>query len=267
MASERGRVPRIQQQYLEFCEGLSETHVREQYRLNRKKLDLLLGELFQELFRSGTNSTIVVFTSVAGNLEGAPGPCIVYMPSNLPAKQRIAKENLAADTSSVDLLPTLLRMAGVDAAEVQRQLLVTHKMIPALVGRDLCRPVADAGVYYQSEDVKMPITRAASCSALPALAALAPQALPAADTPSRAVAVLKKAARNGHQMKICYYSSDPRSCDGVARAVGTAGSDGANGANGANTAGRTAADGAEEWELFDLTTDPREVGAGRAREA
>lgn len=49
-------------------------------------------------------------------------------------------------------------------------------MIPALVGRDLCRPVADAGVYYQSEDVKMPITRAASCSALPALAALAPQA-------------------------------------------------------------------------------------------
>ena len=42
---------------------------------------------------------------------------------------------------------------------------------------------------------------------------------------------------------------------------------GANGANGANTAGRTAADGAEEWELFDLTTDPREVGAGRAREA
>ena len=68
-------------------------------------------------------------------------------------------------------------------------------------------------------------------------------------------------------MKICYYSSDPRSCDGVARAVDTAGSDGANGANGANTAGRTAADGAEEWELFDLTTDPREVGAGRAREA
>lgn len=282
MASERGRVPRIQQQYLEFCEGLSETHVREQYRLNRKKLDLLLGELFQELFRSGTNSTIVVFTSVAGNLEGAHGlwgscyngfegsirvPCIVYMPSNLPAKQRIAKENLAADTSSVDLLPTLLRMAGVDAAEVQRQLLVTHKMIPALVGRDLCRPVADAGVYYQSEDVKMPITRAASCSALPALAALAPQAPPAADTPSRAVAVLKKAARNGHQMKICYYSSDPRSCDGVARAVDTAGSDGANGANGANTAGRTAADGAEEWELFDLTTDPREVGAGRACEA
>ena len=44
-------------------------------------------------------------------------------------------------------------------------------------------------------------------------------------------------------------------------------SSGANGANGANTAGRTAADGAEEWELFDLTTDPREVGAGRAREA
>ena len=273
MAGERAHVPRIQQQYVEFCEGLSETHVREQYRLNRKKLDLLLGELFQELFRSGTNSTIVVFTSVAGNLAGAHGlwgscyngfegsirvPCIIYMPSNLPAKQRIAKENLAADTSSVDLLPTLLRMAGVDAAEVQHQLLVTHKMIPTLVGRDLCRPVTgDAGVYYQSEDVKMPLQRAASYSALPTLASLGPlgplgpqetrEAL--TDSPSRAVAVLKKAAGNGHQMKICYYSSDPRSCDSVARSAGSAG-----GAGGVT-------DSTVEWELYDLTTDPREVDA------
>ena len=115
-------MPRIQKQYLSYCEGMNDDHVKEQYKQNRKKLDLLLGELFQELFRSGTNSTIVVFTSVSGNLEGSHGlwgscyngyegsihiPCILYMPSNLPVKQRIAKENLALSTSSVDLLPTL----------------------------------------------------------------------------------------------------------------------------------------------------------------
>ena len=132
-------MPRIQKQYLSYCEGMNDDHVKEQYKQNRKKLDLLLGELFQELFRSGTNSTIVVFTSVSGNLEGSHGlwgscyngyegsihiPCILYMPSNLPVKQRIAKENLALSTSSVDLLPTLLHMAGIDKSEIQQQLLV-----------------------------------------------------------------------------------------------------------------------------------------------
>ena len=50
-------MPRIQKQYLSYCEGMNDDHVKEQYKQNRKKLDLLLGELFQELFRSGTNST------------------------------------------------------------------------------------------------------------------------------------------------------------------------------------------------------------------
>ena len=240
-------MPRIQKQYLSYCEGMNDDHVKEQYKQNRKKLDLLLGELFQELFRSGTNSTIVVFTSVSGNLEGSHGlwgscyngyegsihiPCILYMPSNLPVKQRIAKENLALSTSSVDLLPTLLHMAGIDKSEIQQQLLVTHKIIPMLVGRDLCEPVRDSSaIYYQSEDVKMPLQRAVSCSVLPAAGV-------ANENQSRSVAVLLKTSEtNQHKMKICYYSSDPRSCDGMERCE----------------------DGDAEWELFDLTQDPKEV--------
>ena len=48
--------------------------------------------------------------------------------------------NEAADMlerGEIDLLPTLLHMAGIDKSEIQQQLLVTHKIIPTLVGRDL----------------------------------------------------------------------------------------------------------------------------------
>jgi choline-sulfatase len=93
-------------------------------------------------------NTIVVFTSDHGTLLGAHGgmfqkwhqayeeathvPFIIHSPTLFSGRQTID-----APTSHADLLPTLLGLAGLDAAELQQQLAATHNEVHPLVGRDL----------------------------------------------------------------------------------------------------------------------------------
>jgi choline-sulfatase len=109
----------------------------------QKVLDALkgaAGNLYQD--------TIVIFTSDHGDLLGAHGgmhqkwhqayeesvhvPFIVHNPLLFP--QRQATDAL---TSHADLIPTLLGLAGLDAARLQQQLAQTHDEVRPLVGRDL----------------------------------------------------------------------------------------------------------------------------------
>ena len=59
-------------------------------------------------------------------------PLVVSNPVRFPTAART--ERL---TSHIDLAPTLLGLAGADAAELQRRLRETHRVVRPLVGRDL----------------------------------------------------------------------------------------------------------------------------------
>jgi len=113
------------------------------------------------------DDTIVVYTSDHGEMLGAHGgmhqkwhnaydetlrvPLLIAGPG-IPAGRRV--EHL---TSHVDLLPTLLGLAGLDAAALTHQLAATHSEAQPLVGRDLSTllrggDVGDEPVYFMTED-------------------------------------------------------------------------------------------------------------------
>ena len=141
---------------------------------------------------------------------------------------------------------TLLHLTGVDREELQRRLAATHKKVPELVGCDLCvaGDGAQRSVYYQNEDVAMPLPRAASLSMLSSVFEEAPPRNESLVL-RRSVAAVVSQLR-GRTMKLCYYSSDPRSC--VHLDVGS---------DVNHDAGR---DVECEWECFDLKADAEEVG-------
>jgi choline-sulfatase len=109
----------------------------------QKVLDAL-GPIDGRFYRD----TIVVFTSDHGEMLGAHGgmhqkwhqayeetthvPFIVHNPQLFAGRQ-----TLDVLTSHADLVPTLLGLAGLDAASLQATLAETHDEVHPLVGRDL----------------------------------------------------------------------------------------------------------------------------------
>jgi arylsulfatase A-like enzyme len=112
-------------------------------------------------------NTIVVYTSDHGDMLGAHGgmhqkwhnaydesirvPLLISGPG-IPAGGRV--EQLS---SHVDLLPTLLGLAGLDAAALARTLASRHTEAQPLVGRDLSELLrggqgADLPIYFMTED-------------------------------------------------------------------------------------------------------------------
>ena len=232
--------PAIQKLYREYCHEMNHDYIQDAYIHNSKKLDTLMGELLQEASREELQqNTVILFTSVNGNLLGEHGlwgccyngfnecvhiPCLLSLPKNLSSHQQLAKGVDSMMTSSIDLLPTLLHIAGIDQEEVQNQLRQSHKKIPLLVGTDLCE-VSDTNmnecIYYQNEDVAMPLEKVVSSS-----------------ISQQSIGTLL-AIMNDKQYKLNYYSSDPRSCSYIL-------------STDPNTFPC-------EWELFDLDNDPQEV--------
>jgi arylsulfatase A-like enzyme len=116
--------------------------------------------------------TIVVFTSDHGELLGAHGGLhqkwfnmydetvrVPFVVAHAGGFGPVGRRLDDVPTSHVDLLPTLLGLAGIDATESARRLEATHGEVHPLVGRDLSalvrgEPPAEAqdAIYFMTED-------------------------------------------------------------------------------------------------------------------
>ncbi|MHB1139224.1 MAG: sulfatase-like hydrolase/transferase, partial [Microthrixaceae bacterium] len=137
-----------------------------------KLVDRAIGRILDALEASGmADDTIVVFTSDHGDLLGAHGglqqkwcnafdeatrvPFLVKGPGIAPST-----EGISIPTSHVDLVPTLLGLAGVDVERAAAGVAASHTEARPLPGRDLSRLLAgaapvdevDAPIYFMTED-------------------------------------------------------------------------------------------------------------------
>jgi hypothetical protein len=122
-------------------------------------LDIQLNRVFGALDASGLrDNTIVIFTCDHGDYSGAHGgmvqkwhtayeeaihvPFVVSSPLINPSTELREFER---PTSSIDLLPTLLGLAGFDAAEQEqiRQRIAGQGNVPPLVGTDISDYIHD----------------------------------------------------------------------------------------------------------------------------
>lgn len=137
-----------------------------------KVVDHAIGRIVDRLERSRfASDTVVVFTSDHGDLVGAHGGMqqkwhnafdeAIHVPlliSGPGIEHR--PEGLALPTSHVDVLPTLLGLAGVDREAVEAGVAVHHVEAQPLVGRDLSLVVlgeadpsiVDEPIYFMTED-------------------------------------------------------------------------------------------------------------------
>ena len=133
-----------------------------------KLVDLQVARLLRRLDASRfRDDTIVVYTSDHGEMLGAHGGMhqkwhnaydetlrvpLLFAGPGVPAGARVGHLS-----SHVDLLPTLLGLAGLEAEPLRRTLATNHSEARPLVGRDLSAlarggSLADAPVYFMTED-------------------------------------------------------------------------------------------------------------------
>ncbi|WP_010198704.1 sulfatase-like hydrolase/transferase [Bacillus sp. m3-13] len=137
---------------------------RQLYYSLQKKADQELGKVFRTLQDSTFyENTIVIFLSDHGELLGAHGglyqkwnntyeesihvPLIIHSP-----KLFSGKETTDMLTSHVDVLPTMLGLADIDAEEIQQQLKRDHTEVHPLVGRDLTPLLMGKNKFYRANE-------------------------------------------------------------------------------------------------------------------
>ena len=145
---------------------------RRLYYYLHKLVDQAIGRILDALDASGmADDTIVVFTSDHGDLLGAHGglqqkwanafdeatrvPMLVRGPGVEPVPGGIT-----APTSHVDLIPTLLGLAGIDLERATEGVRQRHTEAQPLPGRDLSGVITgreaaatlDAPIYFMTED-------------------------------------------------------------------------------------------------------------------
>ena len=145
---------------------------RRLYYYLHKLVDQAIGRILDALEASGmADDTIVVFTSDHGDLLGAHGglqqkwcnafdeatrvPLIVTGPGITPVPGGIA-----TPTSHVDLIPTLMGLAGIDVERAAAGVAEHHAEARPLVGRDLSGVLTGSGdvagiaapIYFLTED-------------------------------------------------------------------------------------------------------------------
>ncbi|HEX4127139.1 MAG TPA: sulfatase-like hydrolase/transferase [Acidimicrobiales bacterium] len=145
---------------------------RRLYYYLHKLVDRAIGRILESLEQSGmAEDTVVVFTSDHGDLVGAHGglmqkwynaydeairvPLLVRGPGIT-----VTPEGVQTPTSHVDLLPTLLGLAGIDVERAAAIVAVEHDETQTLPGRDLSpvlRGSASAEslsepLYFMTED-------------------------------------------------------------------------------------------------------------------
>ncbi|ARF18043.1 sulfatase-like hydrolase/transferase [Sporosarcina ureae] len=169
--------PSVQESYRQtYPKGLQPIHdnnfYRQLYYSLQKEVDNELLKVLTALYQSSfLDNTIIVFTSDHGEQLGAHGglyqkwytmyeesihvPLIIHSPTLF---KKAESTNML--TSHVDILPTLLGLAGIDVAAIQRKLSRDHTDVQPLVGRNLT-PLfygrdhffrANEPLYFMTED-------------------------------------------------------------------------------------------------------------------
>lgn len=169
--------PLAQQQFLELWPQLlyeqpTDVAYRRFYYWLHKLVDRAIARILAALDASGmADDTIVVFTSDHGDLLGAHGGLQQKWHNAYDEAIRVpltirgpgidaAAGGSAIPTSHVDLLPTLLGLAGVDVEAAAASVAEHHVETHPLVGRDLSRVVGGAvaagdgfdPIYFMTED-------------------------------------------------------------------------------------------------------------------
>lgn len=168
--------PRAQASYREVypkvLQPLRDTlRYRRLYYSLQEQVDQQMLRVFEALQQSSFyQNTIVLFLSDHGEQLGAHGlfqkwyqayeesihvPLIIHSPALIKGRQ--TTDML---TSHVDVLPTMMGLAGIDAATVQEQLRTSHSEVHPLVGRDLSSLVrggddpdrAHEPIYFMTDD-------------------------------------------------------------------------------------------------------------------
>jgi arylsulfatase A-like enzyme len=153
-------------------ESATDLAYRRLYFYLQKVVDESIGRILEALQDSGMfDDTIVVFTSDHGDLIGAHGGLVqkwfnvfdeatrVPLLVTGPGVARV-DGGISVPTSHVDLIPTLLGLAGIDLEQATAGVSAHHEEVHALPGRDLSDVVtgkADAAsmatpVYFMTED-------------------------------------------------------------------------------------------------------------------
>lgn len=144
---------------------------RQLYYSLQKKVDDEMYKVFQALQSSiFYENTIIIFTADHGSLVGAHGglfqkwhnayeesvhvPLIIHSPKfSVPRETDII-------TSHLDIIPTLLGLANINAVDSQKELRKSHSEVHPLVGRDFSPlingktnfPRANEPIYFMTDD-------------------------------------------------------------------------------------------------------------------
>lgn len=227
---------------------------RRLYHHLHQRVDAAVTRILDAFEASGmADDTIVVFTSDHGDLLGAHGGLVQKWHNAYDEAIRVPflvsgpgidrrGGDVDMPTSHVDVVPTLLGLAGVDVEAATAELARTHSELRMLPGRDLSPLLAgragedalDAPIYFMTEDQ---ITRGSRTVGLGSGEPFAPVGEPAKI--ESVIARLRTAdgATELWKLNRSYQWPDPESADGGA--PGTAPVD-------------------DQWEAHNLTTDPEE---------
>lgn len=250
------------------------------HQLVDREIDRVLATLRSTRF---FDDTVIVFTSDHGELLGAHGGLhqkwfnmydeTVRVPFSVSHSGAFGPRGKVVEdviTSHVDLVPTLIGLAGLDAAELSHELEGTHAEVQPLVGRDLSAMIRDesdgptsSAVYFATEDRILEGDQqvAALAQAMPALRHVFATAYDAIrGCPTTIEGIVAKVGddalpgASGHVWKLVRYFDDPDvwSNPGVEDAYRYQ-----SGPRAGEVEHRTEPY-PDEWELYDLTEDPTE---------
>jgi arylsulfatase A-like enzyme len=150
-----------------FQPTIDDEHYRRLYYSLQLHVDRHIQTVLTALKESKfVDNTIVVFTSDHGDLLGAHGLFqkwhnayqeTVHVPFSVlvPGVQHKSHEVL---TSHVDLVPTLLGLAGIDPKEIQKKLFTSYSEVHHFVGRDLSqlilngKCIEEEPIYFMTDD-------------------------------------------------------------------------------------------------------------------
>jgi arylsulfatase A-like enzyme len=153
-------------------EAATDLGYRRLYYYLHKLVDQAIGRILESLEQNGmADDTVVVFTSDHGDLLGAHGGLIQKWCNAFDEATRVplliagpgiatGGEGVTVPTSHVDLIPTLLGLAGIDVEQAAAGVAARHDEAHPLPGRDLSEIVQgtrhpasiESPIYFMTED-------------------------------------------------------------------------------------------------------------------